>query len=1421
MEYKIVEIIEDVRQKQGELKESLKQTVTKFELPSSFERGKNFIELNILTKGNNIILSDNRYVNYRVINSTISQETGKPSSININPKEDLQEYVLEENNLLLEYNFLKDIISGDFRKENLSISSISPSRTEIRVTGFNPGNFNIEERVTSFIDEIQGRNYITDYFLYFEQGEYYRAVNIKLEREQENLFIDIKLNTTLPNSFNQGDLVSIVEQISETRVFEVIPILIQEQEIPLRLGAPNYCIEVDQEESEGTELLNYEDLITLPISNNVNEITNLLEQKSIRLNIDYSNYENFIFFSSIEERLLNFKYKVELIENLNEDLEVLVNVSNESKSADILTKKVENIVKNFDHYERFLYFEKGEFSWPKLNDSKPYELSLSNSTQAQDWFNERLEEARIYNNLNENQLINTIPEYIQESRDNESYITFIHMIGHHFDNLWIYTDKVLDKYDLDNRLDRGASKDLLEQILKGAGLTIYSSPKSITDLFKYFIDGSLQDPALQINNEVKEGEEVSLEQYEKQIYKRIYHNLPLLIKSKGTERGLKVLINCFGIPTSILSINTFDQQIPNGIDLGEDTGTLDLLQIEIEERQEVEGDTLSDKTSIQKKRLLKASRKKRIDVGFNTNSYTVDKIKDQLNQNFNIDDLIGDPSQDSRKKYSKLEKKVNKVLHNVDKLELAEFIHLIKFFDNRLFKLIKDFVPAKASINKGLIVNSSQFKRSIAETPEISFTQELIEADLEIGDISGDSAGSFQDAKQEYVTDYVNNIIVPEGTPIAPAVGLITKDKTGEQARFDGELKGTELKITDGELNRDNEFKKLRYDEVKYNLRFLSIVPQNLCSIRPSAIPLLISEANLGSLSNINLTNFIQNYSAPTHIIEVGETLQPTETFSGNYNTINTPESFNIEQQYPLIDLEQDNYKFIPLRVLRPDTITPPIDFPLSQDGCLIDQFVKTVFCRLGEDDNKPESINSFQEVDLTDNFFTGLDVNTQVQYFEEFEGTLELIETPGQYIVLNEDRPDGSILKIRVQDNQDSNCFKDIELEYSLCPVSLSVHTDDLIDPIINLDEDLKYERKAAPANPWGDSTPEEIRAIYIPKYFNVPENIDPAKQTVVENRPQFSYVRYYVKVFRERVDNGNVTVPETLLGKIYSNYSGTNEEEGNTVSLFPVLSNRRAYDTVNVINPTAPGFEIPPVPPIQREGEDLEFHTQFMVPLTYWDLISFQGVTSDGNRQSYLYTPAPVTIYEDVSQDNSAYNNEPLAIETNFIFPSEAFLSETLGDKIYIQLGVEYGGPDSECKEETGKIEIPIAAPEDTIGSGGIEGGEDIEPQYNATRSGALGDSSSNEAICSSGTAEIDTFITGTGIQVGQSLLEESGEAPIIGSPSKFLIIRESNKSVITVNTSGEITAVQSCSDFIDDGNTGGTGGLESGGDEFSNTP
>ena len=46
-------------------------------------------------------------------------------------------------------------------------------------------------------------------------------------------------------------------------------------------------------------------------------------------------------------------------------------------------------------------------------------------------------------------------------------------------------------------------------------------------------------------------------QIQDEIYKRLYHNLPYLLKTRGTERGVKALIACYGIPADILQVHEY------------------------------------------------------------------------------------------------------------------------------------------------------------------------------------------------------------------------------------------------------------------------------------------------------------------------------------------------------------------------------------------------------------------------------------------------------------------------------------------------------------------------------------------------------------------------------------------------------------------------------------------------------------------------------------------------------------------------------------------------------------------------------------------------------------------------------------------------------------------------------------------------
>jgi hypothetical protein len=149
------------------------------------------------------------------------------------------------------------------------------------------------------------------------------------------------------------------------------------------------------------------------------------------------------------------------------------------------------------------------------------------------------------------------------------------MVGQFFDdNVWVYVKDITNKYDADNRLDYGVSKDLVAQILRDFGVKLYQNNYSDFDLYSAFIGttasgslfpypfmtSSLPTPTgyEYVNTAISASDAaVPIDDVNKRIYKRLYNNLPYLLKKKGTLEGLRALINVYGVPDSILRISEF------------------------------------------------------------------------------------------------------------------------------------------------------------------------------------------------------------------------------------------------------------------------------------------------------------------------------------------------------------------------------------------------------------------------------------------------------------------------------------------------------------------------------------------------------------------------------------------------------------------------------------------------------------------------------------------------------------------------------------------------------------------------------------------------------------------------------------------------------------------------------------------------
>jgi hypothetical protein len=286
---------------------------------------------------------------------------------------------------------------------------------------------------------------------------------------------------------------------------------------------------------------------------------------SSELNIDFTNYENFIFYSSAAMRLKAFRQKLSKIDSLSElqkQLQASYTANTASagfiyiqdKSAEYSLEK-ENIIRSFDRYEQYLFFTPSgsnssysasfayadtgtEYNllgyWPKSGS----ELWPINSEPARDWYETQLDIAQRFDEFNENNLINTIPTYVREDHASDAYLTFVSMVAQMFDNIKLYIDQVPNIYSRNLNPNEELSKDLINEIAESMGFVL----PTIDSVF------NLTDNILGTTDTVPRRELAA------EIYKRLLHNLPFFAKAKGTKTALQVFLNTLGITPQLLSI---------------------------------------------------------------------------------------------------------------------------------------------------------------------------------------------------------------------------------------------------------------------------------------------------------------------------------------------------------------------------------------------------------------------------------------------------------------------------------------------------------------------------------------------------------------------------------------------------------------------------------------------------------------------------------------------------------------------------------------------------------------------------------------------------------------------------------------------------------------------------------------------------
>ena len=541
------------------------------------------IEMHVYTydiwnTGNHKLQIQTKLLEYKdaVTNKTIRVN----NAIGIDIHSEFKKLNLNAGTFRIAINFFKNLI-GSYEQQHLRIDEISPDRTEIRLRAIDDENPEFLEQITSYITNVNHTSnqttYYTPYLLNFSNNQCILFVNSVVIGE----YLYVKLNEPLPQNIAVDFKCWVVEEQKPTYIdrISILPNIIQTQY--KSLANPNWQASAVWNTSNETGFKDWTDLLgsTTQTSQQIVDTYFSGSLSGVKLNIDYRDFNNFIFYSSAAERLANFKYKLELYDYYTSQSAAISQLSGSvvtTNMQDFLNLKT-NLISGFDEFEKYLYYESssnlttysnssetfnvgsltGSYITPvpKTNLYQPYTLASLSSNSFKNWYDALYATASLYDTLNIQSLQYNIPEHLRLTSTSIDLVTFTNMLGQHYDIIYTYIHNMsrINKREENPKL--GMPNELLYSVAKQFGWSLTDGQQG-QDLWQYVLGTSKTGASLTGSNTVGDpsvpGREMTYA-----VWRRIVNNLPLLLKSKGTKRSVQALLSCYGIPQSFISINEY------------------------------------------------------------------------------------------------------------------------------------------------------------------------------------------------------------------------------------------------------------------------------------------------------------------------------------------------------------------------------------------------------------------------------------------------------------------------------------------------------------------------------------------------------------------------------------------------------------------------------------------------------------------------------------------------------------------------------------------------------------------------------------------------------------------------------------------------------------------------------------------------
>ena len=388
----------------------------------------------------------------------------------------------------------------------------------------------------------------TEYFkcyLNLSSGEKIPIINKKVIRSDNPTLhnkLALKLAISIPNTTAIGDDAWITCDFGFLPIVQKLYYFTKQVINTIPLRGPNFLIKLENS-GNSTEALSMDELLG-ESGSLYNELASKIKAKNQQIidTTDYRNFENFVNFSSADLRLQAFASKRSQIDSLYLQIKEIDDKLNLNPSDSFYIKEktdansqINALESGMDGYERFLYNNPAWYD----EHNRVYDGQSS---------------ASFYDRNNGGSLINNIPQFmLEDSSKNEDYIKFVGMIGHFFDNISLAAKQYTEKNNYSSSPNLGISTDIVGDMLHSLGWDTEISKENLPLILSSFSKGDFDVGS----SFYEQARNLSEEQRNQIIWKRILNSLPLIYKTKGTETSLNALISCFGVPKNIIKLKEY------------------------------------------------------------------------------------------------------------------------------------------------------------------------------------------------------------------------------------------------------------------------------------------------------------------------------------------------------------------------------------------------------------------------------------------------------------------------------------------------------------------------------------------------------------------------------------------------------------------------------------------------------------------------------------------------------------------------------------------------------------------------------------------------------------------------------------------------------------------------------------------------